>query len=121
MFRIVSALYFANGEQHIINGMEGQGLYSGEEPNIAAHKVYAGINKYMKKYNEHFPYFDPEDPQKILFVMQDLQKGSLSAFYSWRIPSSQGVRTLTGDNYRQRVYKWRTKVKKASLDDILVM
>lgn len=123
-FRIVSAIYFTEQGQQPIPGIEGYGLYTGAEPNIAALKVYTGVNKYLKKYHamdpaRWFPDFDETNPPRILFVLQDMETGKLSAFYSWRIPAPQGVRTLTGDNFRQRTYKWRNKVKKAPLDSVI--
>jgi hypothetical protein len=120
-FRIASAIYFIDQEQRPITGIEGHGLYTGAEPNIAALKVYTGVNKYIKKYHTWFPDFDENFPPLILCVLQDLHTGKLHSFYSWRIPSTQGVRTLTGNNYRQRTYKWRNKVKKVPLDSVIIL
>lgn len=120
-FRIVSALYFTDQGQKEIPGIEGQGLYTGAEPNIAAQKVYTGVNKYLKKYqsDQWFVDFDENKPPKILFVMQDLNTGDLTAWYSWRVPAPQGVRILTGDDFRERTYKWKNKAKKAPLETVI--
>jgi hypothetical protein len=122
-FRIVSAIYFSP-DQMEIPGIEGYGIYTGKETNIAALKVYTGINKYMKKYNgmdptKWFPDYDEDQPPLILFVLQNLQTEVLSAWYSWRIPASQGERTIVGDDSRERTYKWRNKVRKVPLDSVI--
>ena len=123
-FRIVSAIYFTDQGQQTIPGIEGTGLYVGAEPNIAALKVYTGINKYLKKYHKMDPArwfhgFDESDPPLILFVLQDLESAKLHAFYSWRTPATQGVRTLTGDKFRERTYMWRNKVRKVPLETVI--
>lgn len=100
------------------------GNYSGYYPYIAAQKAVTGIYRHMKKYPDWFPEYDPDNAPPLVLVLVRKEDGKKFAYNGWREPApqskgkTQGRMVQSSDTRRTRSYKWISKVKKISLEDV---
>jgi hypothetical protein len=124
---IDAAIINDEGDTRPINGIPGyhskkMGNFNGKYPYSAASKALTSVYKHLSKYKtEWFPWYNPDDPPKIVLVIQNIDNGKKYAYIGSRSTAPQskdGPRVIVGDNGRQRIYKWLNRVEHIQLSAV---
>ncbi len=124
---IDAAILNADGTTKPINGIPGfhsgkTGVFHGRYPYSAASKGLTSVYKHLLKYKKDwFPWYDHENPPKIVIVIKNTDTGKKYAYVGSRETAPQslnGPRVLTGARGRMRVYKWVNRLQPVDLASV---